>query len=176
MTTINEALTPLANGFRNLYGTTDKYSADDMTKLLSNASIHNYLDDGQKLIAGTDSDMVRLTGITKDIWNASLVGKSVTLSFNAKWSEFKKDSNYRNRFGFEYCVQNIDNSYHYYGVWIWPNSESGNQLVTTTWKINDQSITNINSGYLYNQINPNSHIEITNPKIVINPLGGGNAG
>lgn len=43
MTTINEALTPLGDGFRNLYGTTDKYSAADMAKLLSSLEIHNIL-------------------------------------------------------------------------------------------------------------------------------------
>lgn len=34
MTTINEALTPLGDGFRKLYGTTDKYSFAEMTALI----------------------------------------------------------------------------------------------------------------------------------------------
>lgn len=43
MMTINEALTPLGNGFRSLYRTSDKYSAADMAKLLSGLEIHNIL-------------------------------------------------------------------------------------------------------------------------------------
>ena len=43
MTTINESLTPLGDGFRNLYRTSDKYSAADMDKLLSSLEIHNIL-------------------------------------------------------------------------------------------------------------------------------------
>ena len=83
MTTINEALTPLVDGFRNLYRTGDKYSAADMSKLLSSQEIHNFLDDGQYFDSKVDNanEMSKeLRGMDVAKWNEYLLGKTVIFS------------------------------------------------------------------------------------------------
>lgn len=168
-------LTNLGNVLRDQYGTTDKYSLSDMAKMISGLEIHNFLDDGQKLVSTSGKPLyaVPLTGLTTEIWNKYLVSQNVTLSCDIKWSGFKKDAK-QGRLGFEICTQVQDNSYHYNGVWHWLNSDSGEEHISTTWRLNDQSIISIDSAYIYNQINADATVEITNLKIVINPLGGGN--
>ena len=173
--TATDRLTNLGNALRDQYGTTDKYSLSDMAKMINGLEIHNFLDDSQKLVStsGKYSDSVPLTGLTSEIWNKYLVSQNVTLSCDIKWSGFKKDDK-QGRLGFEICTQVQDNSYHYNGVWYWVTSDSGEEHISTTWRINDQSIISISSASIYNHINADAKVEITNPKFVINPLGGGN--
>lgn len=96
MMTINEAPTPLGDGFRNLYGTTDKYSAADMTALIKNVTVPNLLDENQIF---TSSKKVR--GLTVDKLN-SIAGKTIVLSFDITWEGYRLDYNTQNRIGMEW--------------------------------------------------------------------------
>lgn len=71
MTTISDALIPLGDGFRKLYGTADKYSAADMTALIKNVTVPNLLDENQIF---TSSKKVQ--GLTVDKLN-SIAGKTI---------------------------------------------------------------------------------------------------
>lgn len=172
MTTINESLTPLGDGFRNLYGTTDKYSAAEMTKLLSGLQIHNLLDDGQSYDSKTDNNAWKgLLGLSVDKWNQYLLGKTVTSSFDVEWSGFSKGTN-QDRVGFEIQTAAEDDTHQWYGPWLWPATSAGKQHFLITQTIYGKPIKSIDYGNLYNQLNPEAVVKITNVKMVVNPLGG----
>ena len=177
MTTINEALTPLGDGFRNLYRTNDKYSAAEMTKLLSSLEIHNFLDDEQYFDSKVDNkskyNWKVLTGIDVDRWNKYLVGKTVIFSFDAEWSGFVRDNNYQNRLGFEFQTTAEDGTQHWNGPWLYLKTESGKQYCATRMTIYDKPIKSIDYASIYNPINSDATVKITNVKMYIDPLGGG---
>ena len=175
MMTINEALTPLGDGFRNLYRTSDKYSAADMAKLLSGLEIHNFLDDGQSYDGKPDINgyyQKGLTGIDINKWNKFLLGKSVIFSFDAEWSGFNENINSQKRFGFELQTTAEDGSVHYNGTWFYPTTPSGKQYCATKMKIYDKPIQHVDYGSMYNHINNDATVKITNVKMYIDPLGG----
>ena len=67
--TATDRLTNLGNALRDQYGTTDKYSLSDMEKMVNGLEIHNFLDDGQKLVSTSGKSLysVPLTGLTSEI-------------------------------------------------------------------------------------------------------------
>lgn len=175
MMTINEALAPLGNGFRNLYRTSDKYSAADMAKLLSGLEIHNFLDDGQSYDGKPNVDgyyQKALTGIDVDKWNKYLVGKTVIFSFDAEWSGFVSNNDLSNRLGFELQTTAEDGTQHWNGSWLYLKTESGKQYCATRMTIYDKPIKSIDYANIYNQINTDATVKITNVKMYIDPLGG----
>ena len=179
MTTINEMLSPLGNSFRKLYRTNDKYSLADMAKLLSGLEIHNFLDDGQYFDSKVDNNSKYnwkvLTGINVDKWNKYLVGKTVILSFDAEWSGFVSNNDRSNRLGFELQTTDEDGTVHYNGSWIYPTASSGKKYSATKFVIYDKPIKSIDYANIYNQINTDATVKITNVKMYIDPLGGGSA-
>lgn len=176
MTTINEALTPLGDGFRNLYRTGDKYSAADMAKLLSSLEIHNFLDDGQYFDSKVDNanEMSKeLRGMDVAKWNEYLLGKTVIFSCDIEWSGFDSNNSDRKRIGYEFQTSAEDGSVHYNGTWFYPTTPSGKQYCATKMKIYDKPIQHVDYGSMYNQINSDATVKITNVKMYIDPLGGG---
>ena len=175
MMTINEALTPLGDGFRNLYRTSDKYSAADMAKLLSSLEIHNFLDDGQYFDSKVDNanEMSKeLRGMDVAKWNEYLLGKTVIFSCDIEWSGFDSNNSDRKRIGYEFQTSAEDGSVHYNGTWFYPTMPSGKQYCATKMKIYDKPIQHVNYGSMYNQINSDATVKITNVKMYIDPLGG----
>lgn len=175
MTTINEALTPLGDGFRNLYRTGDKYSAADMAKLLSSLEIHNFLDDGQYFDSKVDNanEMSKeLRGMDVAKWNEYLLGKTVIFSCDIEWSGFDSNNSDRKRIGYEFQTSAEDGSVHYNGTWFYPTTPSGKQYCATKMKIYDKPIQHVDYGSMYNQINNDAKVKITNVKMYIDPLGG----
>ena len=178
MTTINEALTPLGNGFRNLYRTSDKYSAADMAKLLSSLEIHNFLDDGQSYDGKPNVDgyyQKVLTGIDVNKWNQFLLGESVIFSFDAEWSGFNRSNSNQGRLGFEFQTTAEDGTVNYNGSWIYLTTSSGKQYSATKFVIYDKPIKSIDYGSIFNQINTDATVKITNVKMYIDPLVGGSS-
>ena len=175
MTTINEALTPLGDGFRNLYRTGDKYSAADMAKLLSSLEIHNFLDDGQYFDSKVDNanEMSKeLRGMDVAKWNEYLLGKTVIFSCDIEWSDFDVNNGGQKRVGYEFQTSAEDDSVHYNGTWLYPTTPSGKQYCATKMKIYDKPIQHVDYGSMYNQINSDATVKITNVKMYIDPLGG----
>ena len=168
---LNEKLTELADGFRSLYGTTDKYSLADMKTALSGLQIHNFLNEGQSLDTTKGENTEGLQGLTVDDWNQHLCGKTVTFSCDIEWSGYVKNENIGNRIGFEIQTTDIDNDSHWNGPWYYPQSEAGSTHLLATQYLSEKAIKAINYCCAYNQINSTATVKITNFKIVVNPMG-----
>lgn len=173
MTTINEALTPLADGFRNLYGISDKLSVKDMAKLLSGLQIHNLLDDGQYFdTTKGDSNYKILNGLDLATWQ-KYVGKTLLISFDINWSGYQNTSSENNRTGIEYGIQFKNSPELWFSAWLYPDSSSGTKHVCAFYKLPNDEVTEIEEGSYFNQVNNDAMIKATNIKIVVDPLGGG---
>ena len=170
MTTINEALTPLADGFRNLYGTTDKYSIVEMDKLLSGLQIHNLLDDGQYFdTTKGDSNYKVLNGLDLATWQ-KYVGRTLLISFDVNWSGYKNDSSINNRTGIEYGIKFKNSPELWFSAWLYPDSPSGSKHIYTFYTLLNDEVTEIEEGNYFNQLNGEAVVKATNLKIVVNPL------
>lgn len=175
MTTINEALTPLGDGFRNLYGISDKLSAKDMAKLLSVLQIHNLLDDGQYFdTTKGDSNYKILNGLDLATWQ-KYVGKTLLISFDVNWSGYKNDSSKNNRTGIEYGIKFKNSPEVWFGAWLYPDSPSGSKHIYTSYNLPNDEVTEIEEGSYFDQVNDEAVIKATNFKVVVNPLGGGSS-
>lgn len=176
MTTISEMLKPLGDGFRKLYQTGVKYTAADMVKLLSGLEVQNLLDSGQFYDSKVDNSnnyaAKTLTGIDVDKWNKYLLGKKVRMSFDAEWSGFVKDDSRQNRFGFEFNSVDEDGLNYYPGAWLYPTTQSGKQTFATEMTISSKPIKEIGYAYLYNRVNDDAIVKITNVKAYVDPVGG----
>jgi hypothetical protein len=168
---LNEKMTELADGFRSLYGTTDKYSLADMKTALSGLQIHNFFDEGQSLDTTKGENTKDLQGLTVDIWNQHLCGKTVTFSCDLEWSGYVKTENIGNRIGFELQTTDIDNGNHWNGPWYYPQSEAGSTHLSLTQYLSEKAIKLIPYCAVYDQINSTATVKITNFKIVVNPIG-----
>lgn len=168
--TLQDKFTALADGFRSLYGTTDKYSLDDMKTALSGLQIHNFLNEGQSLDTTKGENTKDLQGLTADNWNQYLCGKNVTFSCDIEWSGYVKDENISNRIGFEIKTTDTDNGSHWNGPWYYPQSEAGSTHLSLTQYISEKAIKSIEYCSAYNQINSTATVKVTNFKIVVNPM------
>lgn len=166
-----EKATALADGFRSLYGTTDKYTLADMKTALSGLQIHNFFDEGQSLDTTNGDKTKDLQGLTVDIWNQYLCGKNVTFSCDIEWSGYVKNENIGNRIGFEMQTIDINNGNQWYGPWYYPQSEAGSTHLSLTQYISEKAIKSIEYCSAYNQINSTATVKVTNFKIVVNPIG-----
>lgn len=166
-----EKTTALADGFRSLYGTTDKYSLDDMKTALSGLQIHNFLNEGQSLDTTKGENTKDLQELTVDDWNQYLCGKSVTFSCDIEWSGYIESASIGNRIGFEIQTTDIDNGNQWYGPWHFPQSEAGSTHLFTTEYIPEKAIKSIEYCTAYDQIISTATVKITNFKIVVNPMG-----
>ena len=174
MTTINEALTPLADGFRNLYGTTDKYNVADMTKLLSGVELHNFLA-GNSFEATFQKEWISkdLTGPDIDTWNKYIAGKTVTLSCDAEWTDYEPGIAAGDRFFFEFMTTTTDDQPHWNGLYFTPTIKEGKQHITNTVRVPDLPVKSIDSIKFWDELNTGSHLKVTNIKMTVNPVGGG---
>lgn len=160
--------TALADGFRSLYGTTDKYTFTDMKTALSGLQIKNFFDEGQ-LFNSSGGDTKDLTGLTVDAWNKYLIGKTVTFSCDIEWTGFNSSGK---RFGFEMQTTADDGTQHWNGPWLRPTTPSGSTHLTITQSLYAKAIKSIDSCRFYNQLNKEASAKVTNIKMVINPVEG----
>lgn len=177
MTTISDALTPLGNGFRNLYGIDDKLSAKDMTKLLSGVELRNFMA-GNSFEATYDNQWINknLTGPSAEDWNKYLAGKVVTFSCDAEWTGYDSSKiSGGNRFFFEFATTDTNNQPHWNGLYFTPTIANGKQHLTSTSIIADTPIKSIDRIIFWDELNPGSHLKVTNIKMTVNPLGGVNS-
>ena len=166
MTTINEALTPLGDGFRKLYGTTDKYSFAEMTALIKNVTVPNLLDENQIF---TSTKTVR--GLTVDKFN-SIAGKTIVLSFDITWEGYRLDYNTQNRIGMEWDAKLNNGKDLWLGAWFKPTKESGTEHVVDINKLPTDEVVALHESTFYVNANVTS-VRATNVKAIVLPLGGG---
>lgn len=165
--TIKGTFTPMADHLRSEYGTSDLLTVDQIKAGIDGLHAQNYLTAGQTLSYPADSPTKALVGIDADFWNESFLGKTITISFDAKWSGYKNG-----RIGIEYAYTDKSNVPRYYGSWLYPNTEQGSQHVATTFVIGTEEANDLEEYHMYAQTNADAKVEITNPKVVINPMGG----
>lgn len=163
---VKDRYTAIADALRNQYGTTDKYKLADMPKMINGLEIHNFLDADESLNWPGDGVNKPIKSLSVDTWNKSFLGKTITISFDATWSGFKTG-----RIGIEYAYQDKNGSQHYYGSWFVPASEEGSKHCATTLLIDTIGTTSFEEQHMYNQCDA-AVVKITNPKIVVNPMGG----
>lgn len=174
MTTINEALTPLGDGFRSLYGINGRLSTKDMTKLLSGVELRNFLA-GNSFEATYDTQWISrsLIGPSVEDWNKYIAGKVVTFSCDAEWTGYKSGAP-GDRFFFEFTTTDVNNQQHWNGLYFTPTTANSKQHLTSTAKIADLPIKSIGAVF-WDELNPGSHLKVTNIKMTVNPLGGVNS-
>ncbi|HJA21367.1 MAG TPA: hypothetical protein H9721_02130 [Candidatus Limosilactobacillus intestinipullorum] len=176
MMTLNEALSPLGDGFRKLYGTNDKYSIKDMTTLLSGVDLHNFLPDNSFEATFEDKWISQaLNGPSVEEWNKYLAGKVVTISCDAEWSGYDPSkAREGDRFFFESATTDTNGKNRWVGLYFTPTTSNGKQHLTTTTRLPDTSIKSISTTF-WDELNPGSYLKVTNIKMTVNPLGGVNS-
>ena len=141
-----EKMTAISDAFRKQYGTTDKYSLDDMPALIDGLEVTNLLDPGQTFNSDTDWGVggygnKTLTGITVDKLN-NFLGRSLTFSCDVEWTGFKATSGANNRIGFEYGLHLENGDTMWWGPSCYPTAENGKQHVSVTFTL-DNKVTSI---------------------------------
>lgn len=172
---LTDKYTDIATALRKQYGTTDKYRLADMPTLIDRLEVHNFLDSELFLNSETDNNAITgkpVTGINVDTWNKYLVGKSVTASFDIEVTNYDSAKDSRHRVGFEFQTTHEDGSTHYTGAWLYPPSANYVGHVAQTYKLVDSPIKSIDYNDMYDQLNSDAVVKMTNLKLVINPLGG----
>lgn len=71
---LNDKMASLADGFRSIYQTSDKYSIEDMTKLLSKLEIHNLMNVMPTMTDGKANS--EQNGVSQQFTDAQLNGQS----------------------------------------------------------------------------------------------------
>lgn len=174
--TFANTFTPMADHLRAEYGITDKLTTSQLKLGINGLHAHNYVADGLSF----DSTNVKsgewkaIQGITIDSWNA-LSGKTVGISMDVTWSNYKTVNNQSNRLGFEYGIHYSKSATEWVGLWLGPTTESGSKHCVTIMKLPNDTATSWEEGFFYNQVNSDCKFTVTNIKIVENPMGGGSS-
>ncbi len=171
---VSEKLTTLASALRAQYGSDDKYTLDDMVKGISGLEVQNLLDSGQSYDTSVDKQLPfkAVTGPDVDSWN-KLNGKTITVSFDLEWANYKPVASSQNRVGMEWELKLESQEETWVNCWYAPQASDGKKHVASTQTISNDKIVGFRQGYFYNQLNPECTVKATNFKIVVNPMGQG---
>lgn len=172
--TVSETYTAIGDAIRRQYGTTDKYKLADMPTLIDNLEVKNLLEAGQTFEATVTGGWINqpIKGMTVDLWNQMLVGKAVTLSCDAEWSNYQPGIAAGDRFFMEFYTTTTDGTPHWNGLYVTPTTDSGKQKFTATFKASDLPIKTINDAVIYDELNAGSTLKLSNIKMTVNPVGG----
>ena len=115
----------ITNGIQN--------QVNDTRNILNNLQVggRNYLQESDKLITGWAQDLGTLPN---EVLN-SLAGKTITVSVDVEWSNFKSDGSKQNRLGFELSVSGSDGHSYWLGAWKNPTTASGKERVSTQYSL-----------------------------------------
>lgn len=143
---VSEKLTTLASALRTQYGSDDKYTLDDMVKGIGGLKVQNLVDLGQSYDTSADKqDWKKVTGLDIDGWN-KLIGKTITMSFNLEWSNYKPVTNSFNRIGMEWGLKHESHTETWAGAWCYPQTLDGKEHVASTITIPNDKIVGIDTG------------------------------
>ena len=169
---VSEKLTTLASALRTQYGSDDKYTLDDMVKGIGGLKVQNLVDPGQSYDTSVDKQSWKLvTGLDIDGWN-KLIGKTITMSFDLEWSNYKPVANSSNRIGMEWGLKHEIHAEAWAGAWYYPQTPDGKEHVANTITIPNDKIVGIDSEDFFNQVNPECAFKATNFKIVVDSTEG----
>lgn len=164
----------IGDAIRHQYGTNDKYSLEDMSKMIGGLEIHNYLDEGQTFNSDdydSNNQSKTLTGISMDTWN-TLIGKTITVSYDLEYSGYQYDKNVTNRVTAEWGLYTDYSSPMWTGAEFWPKDSSGKFHVSHSIYLPDKKIISISEGCFFNLLNHEAKVKAYNFKLVVNPMGG----
>lgn len=162
--TIKDIFTPMADHLRSEYGTSDLLTVDQIKKGIDGLYVKNFLDVGQSYISDSPN-LKALTGISVDVWNKDLQKRWIMISFDVKWSKATSG-----RVGIEYSYNDPNGNQHFPGCWVNINTAEGQAHPTAYIYVDSKVAGSFVEYHMYNQLNDGAHVEITNPKIVINPM------
>ena len=91
----------------------------------------NYLRDSDKSIFGWAQDLGTMPNATLN----ELAGKTITVSADVEWNNFKSDSALQNRLGFEASVTGSDGHGYWLGAWKYPKTSSGKERISTQYTL-----------------------------------------
>lgn len=132
----------------------------------------NLLDFGQSYDTSVDKgDIKNVTGLDIDDWN-KLIGKTITISYDLEWSNYKPVTNSYNRIGMEWHLKYESHKDTWANAWYWPQTSDGKEHVANTQTIPNDKIVEINSEDFYNQVNPECTFKATNFKIIVDSTEG----
>lgn len=168
---VSDITKPLADHLRAEYGVSDLLTAKQIKAGVGGLHADNLLDEGQFYDSTVDQQRWKmLTGFQDKF--ASILGKTITLSFDVTWSGY--DPSKGERLGMEYGLKFKSTPEIWVGLFMYPKTSSGSQHTTVDYYIPQDTITGYDEGELYALADP-AMTKITNPKIVINPMGGNQA-
>lgn len=170
--TVSKTYTAIGDAIRRQYGTTDKYSLGDMPKMIDCLELRNFLA-GNSFEATIQNGWISkdLTGPDVDTWNKYIAGKVITFSCDAEWTGYKSGEP-GDRFFFEFTTTDVNNQQHWNGLYFTPTIANSKQHLTSTTQIANTPIKSIDSILFWDELNPGSHLKVTNIKMTVNPLGG----
>lgn len=115
----------ITNGIQN--------QVNDTRNILNNLQVggRNYLRNSDKSISGWAQD---LGTMPSEVLN-SLAGKTITISVDVEWNDFKSDSNKQNRLGFELAASGSDGRSYWLGAWKSPTTASGKERISTQYSL-----------------------------------------
>lgn len=91
----------------------------------------NYLRNSDKSITGQAQDL----GTLPDEVLNSLAGKTITVSVDVEWNDFKHDSSKQNRLGFELAVRGSNGQSYWLYAWKNPTTTSGSERVSMQYSL-----------------------------------------
>lgn len=166
--TVSGKLTEIASKIRHLYDSQSKYSLDDISTALDGLTIRNFIVSQSLDLTKTNGwNNINFDGLTVDIWNKYLVGKSITISFDAEWDNFVKVDKGLNRFFFEVQTVTTDGQRHWNGAYYNPDASSGKETISSTVKLSDLAISKLETCVFWDELNPGAHLKATNFKLAI---------
>ncbi len=115
----------ITNGIQN--------QLNDTRNQLNNMQVggRNYLQESDKLVTGWGQD---LGTIPSEALN-SLAGKTITVSADVEWNNFKSDGSKQNRLGFEASVTGSDGHGYWLGTWKTPTTARGKERISTQYSL-----------------------------------------
>ena len=115
----------ITNGIQN--------QVNDTRNLLNNLQVggRNYLQESDKLVTGWAQDLGTMPSEALN----SLAGKTITVSVDVEWSNFKSDGSKQNRLGFELSASGSDGRSYWLGAWKNPTTASGKERISTQYSL-----------------------------------------
>lgn len=168
----NEKMTAISDAFRKQYGTTDKYGLDDMPALIDGLEPHNFLSTSD-FEATMQGEWIHkdVPGLTVELWNKELVGKTVVISCDVEWRGYHPGA-IGDRCFYEVHTKTVNGAELWNGVYYTPESENGKTHLAKIQKLADQPISELYESHIYDELNAGSYLKITNLRIAVIPEGG----
>lgn len=165
--TVKDIFTSMADHLRSEYGTNDLLTTNQIKDGLNGLHVTNLIDDGQSYDSTVDKVGFKpITGFQK---YANLIpGKYISVSCDIEWSGY--DPSKGERIGIEYGIKFKNSSEIWLGVFYYPKTSNGSNHIVGGKLLSQDTITGYDEGNFYSI--DSGVCKITNPKIVINPMGG----